>query len=177
MGGYGWRPGTFTIKSDTLTKGTKAFFDKVGVNKRNDKKTADFRARQKVGLALLNFVLNGSSQEKVVPPIRWGVLRGSGSVFVDDVLVGDTKGNYPDGTPNTSYQTKPHQVTIGFNTAYAARLHETKWVPGGVVPSKQAVKNPGMLTDVGNKFVEKHIVADREVLLKLYAEVMKKELG
>jgi len=171
-----WRP--LTVTSDTLTPGLKRFFDKAGVGAaKKDKTTADFRARQAVALQLLNFVLNGSSNERVVPPIRWGVLRGSGSAFVDGVLVGDTKSNYPDGTPNTAYAAEAGDVTIGFNTAYAARMHETTWVPGGATPSKQAEKNPGMLADVGNKFVEKHLVADKDALLRMYTDVFKREAG
>ena len=127
----------FTIKSDTLTPGIKAYLKKAGVGTFEDKSTADFKARQQVGLQLLQFVLNGSSKVAVVPPIRWGVLRGSGSVFVDGVLVGDSKSSYPDGTPNTAYEGKG--IVIGFNTSYAARMHETTWVPGGANPSKQAV--------------------------------------
>ncbi len=169
-----WRP--FTMKSDTLTPGLKAFFKKAGVGG-GDRTSADFKARQALGLALLNFCLNGSSKESVVPPIRFGILRGSGSVFVDGVLVGDTKSNYPDGTPNTEYRGGPNDVTIGFNTAYAARLHETSWVPGGARPSPQAQNNPGMLGDVGNKWVEKHLRADKETLLGVYNDVLKRELG
>lgn len=170
-----WKP--MTVK-DTLTPGLAGFFKKAGVGKKNDSGTGDFKARQKLGLALLSFVLNGSSKEGVVPPIQWGVLRGSGSVFVDGVLVGDTKASYPDGTPNREYSDQASgQVTVGFNTAYAAHLHETTWVPGGRRPSRQSVSNPGMLGDVGNKFVEKHLRADGEVLLRMYADVFRKEMG
>jgi hypothetical protein len=162
----------FTIKADTLTPGIAKYLKKAGVGK-HDSDTAYFKAQQVVGLQLLNFTLNGSSNESVVPPIKWGVLRGSGSVFVEGVLVGDTKANYPDGTPNIAYDGEG--VVIGFNTSYAARLHETKWVPGGVIPSKQATNNPGLIADVGNKFVEKHLKADGKVLLDLFADTFKTE--
>lgn len=167
---------TFSIKSDTLTPGLRAFFKKAGVGVA-DKASAHFKAREKAALALLNFTVNGSSQEKTVPPIRWGILRGSGSAFVDGWLVGDTKSSYPDGTPNLEYRSPKDGFAVGFNTAYAARMHETKWVPGGKVPSKQAVRNPAMLEGVGNKFLEKHLRADAAVLLGTYAEVFRKEAG
>jgi hypothetical protein len=176
-----WQP--FTIKSDTLTPGLKSFAKKVGITggRNADRESASFRALRAVGLQLLNFAINGSENEKVVPPIREGILRGSGSAFVDGVLVGDTKGRGGPGSergdPNKSYDGGPNESTVGFNTAYAARMHETTWTPGGVVPSPQAERNPAMLKDVGNKFVEKHLVADRETLLGLYADVVKKESG
>lgn len=166
----------FVIK-DTLTPGLKAYFKKAGVGASGDRSTADFKARQAVGLQLLNFTVNGSSGETVVPPIRWGVLRGSGSAFVDNVMIGDTKGTYPDGTPNKEYRSHKGGLSVGFNTAYAARMHETKWVPGGKVPSKQSTRNPGILANVGNKFLEKHLKADGKVLLGLYSDIFKKETG
>lgn len=172
-----WSPHT-TYVTDTLTPGLKAFFEKAGVGVKKQG-TANFKALAAVGLQLLNFTLNGSSKEKVVPPIRWGVLRGSGSAFVDGVFLGDTKANYPDGTPNQEYtsEAKPGDVVVGFNTAYAARWHERPFVPGGMRPSRQALANPDMLADVGNKFVEKHLRADGEVLCGLYADIFKKEMG
>jgi len=177
MGLMAWSPLTSNV-TDTLTPGLKKFFKDAGVGVKA-KDTANFKALAAVGLQLLNFTLNGSSKEKVVPPIRWGVLRGSGSVFADGVFLGDTKANHPNGTPNQEYSdsAKPGDVVVGFNTAYAARWHERQFVPGGVRPSRQAVANPDMLVDVGNKFVEKHLRADGEVLLGLYADIFKKEMG
>jgi len=165
------------ITTNTLIPGIKKYMERAGVGKSDDTEVAFFKARQAVALQLLNFTVNGSANEKVVPPIRWGILRGSGSAFVDGTLVGDTKSSNPDGTPNREYKCPKNGAAIGFNTAYAARMHESKWVPGGVVPSKQAAANPSMLADVGNKFVEKHLKADREVLLGLFADIFKKETG
>lgn len=173
-----WTPFTTKITKDTLTPGLKAFFKKAGVTGQlnKDQSTADFKARQAMGLQLIHFVNNGSSQESVRPPIRTGVLRGSGSVFVDGVLVGDTKGNYKNGTPNESYSAKAGDITIGFNTAYAARWHENPFTPGGKVPSKISAKNPAMLANVGMKYVEQHLKADQKVLWTLYAAIFKKEM-
>ena len=168
--------GPFTIKSDTLTPGLKAFFKQAGVGAKADRSTADFRARQKVGLQLLNFCAQGSSKEPVVPPIETGVLRASASVFVDDVLIGDTKALYPDGTPSASYESKDGGITVGYNTAYAARMHETTWTPGGARPNRQAVKNPSRLANVGNKWVERHLKADGETLLGMYADLFRREM-
>jgi hypothetical protein len=171
---------TTIIEKDTLTQGLKDFFEKAGIKDTLvvNKESADFKARQKLGLQLINFINNGSANEPVVPPIMFGILRASGSVFVDNILVGDTKALNADGTPATEYnEAKPGDVTVGFNTAYAHRLHETTWTPGGKNPSKQAQNNPGMLSDVGNKFVEKHLSSDRESLMALYAAEFKKVMG
>lgn len=167
--------------TDNMTANMNRFFERAGVGEKNRTNTANFKALQAAGLSLLNFSLNGSSNEPVVPPIMWGVLRGSGSVFVDNILIGDTKSSYPDGTPNREYTattgTNINSVTIGYNTAYAARLHETTWTPGGERPSPQAAKNPGILADVGNKWVEKHVFTDANTLLGIYTDVFKKEMG
>lgn len=153
----------------------KEQFRKLGIGE-DMLESEDGKARIKVGLALLYFVVNGSPVEKVVPPIKFGILRGSGSVFVGSVCVGDTKmqAGGGQGTPATSHSERPGVITIGFNTAYAARLHETDWTPGGEIPSKQATNNPGILADVGNKFVQKHIQADGKILLETYAKIMRK---
>lgn len=134
----------------------------------------DQTAKIKLGLQLLNWVVNGSSNESVVPSIMFGILRGSGTVFVGSKKVGDMKNEYREGTPATSYNGKRGVITIGFNTGYAARLHEIKFKPGGDPPSKQAQRNPGMLGDVGYKYVEKHLKADGKALLKMYAAVIKR---
>jgi hypothetical protein len=168
------------IVKDTLSSGLNDFFARSGItgNMNKDQSTADFKARQAVGLQLLNWCLNGSSNESTVPPIMWGVLRGSGSVFVDGVFIGDSKANYSNGKPNKTYTAnKPGDITIGFNTAYAARLHETTWTPGGVHPSKQVQNNPDLVADVGNKWVEKHLKADGDNLVGLYADMWSKFMG
>lgn len=158
---------TFKYNAGSLNAGVKNFFAKAGIAP--DKSTgADFKAKAKVGLQLLNWTLNGSSRESVVPPIKDGILRGSGSVFVGSELVGDSKSGYPNGTPNASYTGHKDIITIGFNTSYAEKMHETSWNPGPV--SMQS-------GDTGNKFIEKHLRADGKDLLKLYATFFKQEMG
>lgn len=124
-----------------------------------------FEAEVKVALQLLNFVLNGSKNQSVVPPIKTGMLRGSGSVFVDSRNVGTSPRVSGQGKPNTNYGGKKHQITIGFNTAYAARWHEEEFNPGEF--SRQS-------GDVGNKYVEKHLRDDKEILMEMYAKVLNK---
>lgn len=155
----------FRFETKSLELGIKQFFAKAGISKKQPV-GADLRARQKVGIQLLNWTLEGSAHEKVVPPILDGILRGSGSVFVGSKMVGTSK-DYPNGTPNRSYLAHRDVITIGFNTAYAAKLHEKEWNPGPV--SQQS-------GDTGNKYIEKHLIADGEDLVKLYADFFKKEV-
>jgi len=157
----------FKFETSSLELGIKQFFAKAGISK-GQPAGADLKARQKVGLQLLNWTLEGSAHEKVVPPILDGILRGSGSVFVGSKIVGTSVSKYPHGTPNRSYTGHRDLITIGFNTIYAAKLHEKEWNPGPV--SKQS-------GDTGNKYIEKHLIADGKDLVKLYAEFMKKDIS
>ena len=61
---------TFT---DNLTRGMKRYFDKVGIAP-NKTMNADEKAKTKVGLQLLNWVINGSAKAGVTPPILSGTL-------------------------------------------------------------------------------------------------------
>lgn len=124
------------------------------------------RALAVIGLQLLNNIVNGSPAVSVVPPIKEGVLRSSGSVFVGSKLVG-TSPMLTQGTPNTQFTAPGNTITVGFNTAYAARMHEDNWKPGPV--SKQD-------GDTGNKFISKHLEGDWNELQQLYADILKKDL-
>lgn len=157
----------FTFEN-TLSAGLKKYFDGAGIAP-GKTSGADKIAKTKVGLQFINWVVNGSSKEKVVPPVLWGILRASGSVHVGDEFVGG----------NNLYQSKkgslsndsiisenPNTITIGFNTLYAAKLHETEWTPGE--KSEQS-------GDVGNKYLEKHLKSDKEDAMEMYARIFKKE--
>ena len=128
-------------------------------------KKTDKNARIKVGVQMLNWIANGSPNNSTVPPVLTGLLRGSGSVFYGSVLVGVTPTYNGQGEPNRSHSEREGVLTVGFDTAYAARMHETSWNPGPV--SQQS-------GDTGNKFIEKHMQSDKKDLLKLYAVLMKK---
>jgi hypothetical protein len=137
-------------------------------------KAAMEKALTAMGLQLLNNVINGSPSESVVPPIFYGYLRGSGSVFLGkDLLATSEKFGYiesggkDDVHPNESYSGKNNEITIGFNAPYATKMHETDWEPGP--KSKQS-------GDTGNKFLEKHLMGDGNELFQLYADIYKKEM-
>ncbi len=161
--------------SNTFTKGFSNYLKKAGIHAgliSGKAQGADREAKIKVGLQLINFVINGSSNESVTPPVKWGNLRASGSVFVGSEFVG---GNnlYPitkrtGEVANTSYTASFDEITVGFNAAYANRMHETDWHPGSV--SEQS-------GNTGNKYLEKHLIADKETLVKTYSLILKKGTG
>ena len=153
-----------TIKNE-LSRGLKRYFNLAGIE-RGKTSGADKQAKIVVALSLLNWTVNGSINEPVVPPILTGTLRGSGSVFVGSELIHTTKGEYAQGTPNLSHNDDINVITVGFNTSYAVKMHETDWEPGTY--SEQS-------GDVGNKFLERHLIADGKDLIKLYAKILKKE--
>jgi hypothetical protein len=157
---------------DNVTPNLKRKFDKLGIG--GEEGGEDFKIRALLGQSLLMFVLQGSSKESGVPPIQKGILRGSGSYFVGSKFIGDSKAQYTEGTPSTSYDGKKGDITIGFNTPYAKRWHENKFTPGGKKhPSEQSIANPGMLADVTWKYIEKHLKADGNTLLETYAQLLK----
>jgi hypothetical protein len=153
---------------NTLSDGLKKYFDGAGIAPGKTSE-ADKIAKTKCGLQFINWVVNGSSKEKVVPPVLWGILRASGSVHVGNEFVG---GNnlYPSkkgSESNDSDINSPADtITISFNTAYAAKLHETNWNPGP--KSEQS-------GDTGNKYLEKHLAADGSAAIEMYARIFKKE--
>ncbi len=82
------------------------------------------RGMGKAGLVLMNDCLR---QVPTVPKDE-GTLRGSGSVFVDNKLIKTSADMGNGGTPATAMSDAVKQgvsvATVGFNTPYAARLHE-----------------------------------------------------
>jgi hypothetical protein len=149
-----------------LMSGTK-FIIKNGITKglrrlkiKNPKVRED--ALIKGGLQLINWTVNGSPNEKRIPPVLTGALRGSGSLFVGDKFITATPDKSGIGTPNMSHSNKPNVITVGFNTDYARRLHETKWNPGPVSE---------MSGDVGNKFLRRHLQNDKDLLFAFIAKV------
>ena len=117
---------------------------------------------------LINFVVNGSPKNNIVPPIKTGLLRGSGSAFVENKFVGALPPVNGKGEPITAYNGKKNIGTVIFNTAYATKLHETTWTPN----IESTTREKGV---IGNKFLEKHLDTDREFLMKLITETLAKD--
>lgn len=138
--------------------------------KMNEKGGIDELAKVKCALQLLNWSVNGSPNASVVPPIKDGILRGSGSVFVGSSLAGDTKIN--EGTPNKSFNGKPDELTIGYNTDYAANVHEN-WGTSKMRPGAVSLQSG----DSGRKWLITHMKKDGKMILELYAKLVRKELN
>lgn len=138
------------------------------------KSPALFHEAMKIGaIQLLTWCNVGSSKESRKPPIRFGVLRGSSSAFVGNELVqvfpqSIKAGAKESPSPATAHNAKKLTITVVYNTNYAARMHEGQYNPGEVSAQDG---------DAGNKWVEKHLEADKEILMALIAKEFKKRAG
>ena len=101
----------------------------------------------------------------IVPsvPLDEGTLRGSGSVFVNNTIIGTSHHASGKGTPTRDHNEplNPTEITgvIGFNTVYAARVHE--------VPMN--FKEPGS----GNKYLESKLTQLHSQYMAIIAMVIK----
>lgn len=149
----------------TLPEGLKRYKELLALDKTGG---VDFQAKTQVAKQLLNWSNQGSANDSVVPPIDTGNLRSSASVFVGSALVQNTRWEYCEGTPLLTHSDTNNVITIIYNTAYAARMHEDTWEPG---PGSQ------QSGDVGNKWLERHLKADGASLLEMYAALLKAGTG
>lgn len=120
------------------------------------------KSMEKGGLQLLTWATNGSKNSDSKPQIKVGYLRGSGSVFVGNKLVGVSSGYNNAEANKTVSGKKPLELTIGYNAEYAHRRHEDESII-------QKDGGPGWLRD--------HIEADRDDLWAFIAADFKKGMG
>lgn len=136
------------------------------------------KSMEKAAIQFLTWANTGSIGSPKKPPIKWGVLRGSSSAFVGTKLVSvypqdvDTDAE-EDASParNVSgVSIKPDDVTATFvwNTDYATTMHE--WRGGW---GKATLRD----YDAGNKWLEEHLKADKDALMKMVGIEFKMELG
>lgn len=129
---------------------------------------ADEKAKVKVAYQILSDILNTSPR----PPILTSALWGSGSVFVGNKMVFQSKdisSVIKRADPNTALSGKSKQtITVGFNIAYAARMHKKEWNWGKV--SRAA-------GGVGSKFITRHLQGQAANYTKIYTIFVKKEMG
>jgi hypothetical protein len=130
-------------------------------------------AQKKGAIQFLNWANNGSAKETRKPPIRWGVLRGSSSAFVGSELVQTydipiMAGADERPTPAQSHNAKDDQMTWVWNTDYATKMHETNYKPGPFTAQDG---------NAGPKWLEKHLNADKDDLMKVIGMEYKKETG
>jgi hypothetical protein len=131
------------------------------------------KALEKAAIQFLTWANTGSVNESRTPPIRWGVLRGSSSAFVGNKLVKTFPINIKPGAPESPSPASSHTapaftITWVWNTDYATKMHE--WTGGWGKFTLQA-------GNAGNKWLEKHIQADREALIRMIGLEFKKETG
>jgi hypothetical protein len=133
------------------------------------------KALEKGAIQFLTWANTGSSgsKESRKPPIRWGVLRGSSSAFVGNKLVkiyeltiNSESPERPD--PAKTHSAKPLTATFVWNTDYANKMHE--WQGGW---GRFTVQD----SDAGNKWVEKHLQADKDLLMEVIGRAYKRESG
>ena len=158
------------VKED-ITEGLKKFFNKIDPKARGKGLVA-------LGLQLINNTVQGSPRESVRAPIWKGRLRGSGSVFVGSKKVGDTLFLGESGTLAQAHaENNFNVVTVGFNTEYAARVHERLKPAGDWIPGGKSGKGASISADVGGKFLERHLKADKTELYQLYTDIYRKAAG
>ncbi len=114
-------------------------------------------------IQFLTWANNGSSKESRKPPIRRAFLRGSGSTFVGSKLVAVAPG-YDNSEANKSHSAGKFDVTWGWNAEYSTKMHETEYNLG-----EHSARDGAS----GNKWLEKHLDADRE----LFMAVVTNEFG
>ena len=153
----------------------KGFTVKVDIDfKRLNKAiaVASESALEKTAVQMMDWNVNGSPAVPESPPIRTGFLRGSTSAFVGKKLVGTS--GYPvtggSAAPATSYNGKNKVITVGFNAAYATKMHEDKSLRPGAFSQQAGSSNPG------NQWAMRHAKGDAKASAQLIAKLMEKKL-
>jgi hypothetical protein len=121
-------------------------------------------AMAQVAVQMMTWMNTGSPAEPLKPPIRFGTLRGSASAFVGSRLIGVAPNEGGEPTPATAYSANANIITIVYNTAYAAKMHEWK---GGWGPY---TRQDG---SAGAKWIERHIAADAPLAMEGIAELLR----
>lgn len=119
----------------------------------------------KAGLQLMNDAV----MQSPTVPLDEGTLRASGSLFVANKLMDTSGQSRKRGTPALEHQEKASEdqtiAVVGFNTPYAARMHE------GI-----GIKNwsePGS----GPKFLEAKMANNRKDYMKIVADHLQEAEG
>lgn len=154
------------LKTSTSFRGLK--------NLQKESATLFEKAMAKGGIQFLNWANNGSSNSSKKPPIRFGVLRGSSSVFVGTKLISVFPIDIKEGTKEqptparTNDHPEPLRLTFVWNTAYATSMHEHKGNWGTYT------RQDG---NAGSKWLEEHLKADRDDLLEFIRTEFIKSYG
>ena len=136
-------------------------------------KNAFLMGQKKASIQMLDWMSTGTGVSQAAPPIRTGILESSGSVFyknkllkiTPDVRIDKTKG---EPTPLKNYNSK--NITWGFNTDYATRMHEDKDLNPGLYSIRNANRHPG------NQWMLEHLKKDENNYSALIAKFAGKYL-
>ena len=112
-------------------------------------------------------LLNDAVMEEPTVPLDEGTLRGSGSVFVQDQLVGTSRDLGANGTPATEHSEGNKRelvAVVGFNTPYAAYQHEGVRADGTHVVENYSEAGSG------RKFLETPLKNHRKEYMGIVAE-------
>lgn len=138
------------------------------------------RGVEKAAMALLNDCI--ASIPKA--PIDVGILRASGSAGVNGRIIA-TSISGGDGTPNEDFGfTKSAaegviRACVGFNTEYAAYLHEGISAKGNHLNYGSTREKRGAIPDEGTgaKFLEKKLSGNRDKYMKIVVSEIRRDFG
>lgn len=117
-----------------------------------------------LGVAMLD-LLNDCIMEVPTVPLKEGWLRGSGSIFVNNVLAGTYTNNKDKfvNLDNNQGDNTGFVGVIGFNAPYAARLHE-------------GINFKFTEPSSGSKFLESKLIGNRSKYMETIAVELKKKV-
>lgn len=131
----------------------------------------------------VNALLADCIMEAPMVPLDRGTLRGSGSAFVGRELAGTGPAPAePDATPTPETASPPFPDVlseavvgqVGFNTPYAAHLHEHPEYEFGHTREKRG--RPAV-TGTGGKYMEVPMTRNRKRYIGVIAKEVKKEIN
>lgn len=113
-------------------------------------------AMEKIAVQMLDWMASGSPRVNIAPPIRFGVLSASGSVFYGPKLIATSENIPHEGASeaNRSHSGGKGALTFGFNTAYATKMHERGDLNPGPYSTASGNRRPG------NQWVTAHLKGD-----------------
>ena len=123
-------------------------------------------------------LLNDATQEIPTVPLLTGYLRGSGSVFVNGKIIATSPQGGAGGSPATSdeYAEREGQIIcrVGFNTVYAAVMHEGRWRTGPLAGVEiKNYREPGS----GKYYLLTPLQEHREEYIQTAVDYAKAKLG
>lgn len=126
------------------------------------------KALNKAGIQLLTWIINGSPRVDRTPPLKTGMLRGSGSAIVNgkSVYTGGSLGYM--GTPAIAKKNeRDFEILIHFNTPYADHMENGTYNLG---------KFSAQAKNAGSGFIAMHLAGDGEAITRFIARSINRDL-